>query len=157
MRTVILSILILLFFNGCSVFNGLISIEDSIVIRKLAKNGTYLALMTIYEDDEIEKRIKIAKILKDDIATNIINISSNEAITIDGKVFDKIITNIPKRIRPFLYSAIDIIMIAKIDIGETAEKYPIVLIKEFCYGICDGCTKVLEMKNVVDENSGKTT
>jgi len=148
-------IFISLLFNGCMVFENMTKKERIFTTRKMAKNSVYLSIMSIYdEEDEIEKRNEIARIIKEDISKNIINILSNKSISISKKTLNEMIKNIPEKVRPFLISALDLAEIAKVNI-DNVKKYKIEIIKAIFDGIIDGCDMVLEdsENNVMEKNS----
>lgn len=147
MRT-ILYILALLPLCGCSIFQDFaVTVDKRKLVRNLAKNGIHLALTTVYDkDDEIEKRIEIARILENDIFKNAEAILSNGSVVVSEKTLDIIMGNIPEKMRPFLKSALDILKIARIDLSGVIGEYPSVLVRDFCYGIMDGCHIVINNK-----------
>ena len=145
-------------FSGCSVIQSMDIKDKAIVVRALAKSGTYLGLMTIYDNDKIEKRLEVARVLKQDIANNVIAVLSNDSISISDETLDSLLNNIPEKMRMYLRSAIDLLRIKRIDLSGQIGESSTQLVKNLFIGIIDGCDMVLELEesDVVGSNSTET-
>lgn len=152
--SILMTIFMLMFNNGCAMFENMTIEERSNFVNRIAKNGTYLAIMSIYDkEDELKERNKIARILKEDISINVINILSNKSISINEETFNNFLKNVPTKIRPFLVSALDMVEMTKINV-DNIEKYKIQIVKAFFDGIISGCNMVLgsNQNNVLEKD-----
>lgn len=156
---VLLSLFCYLFlFSGCNIIQSISNEDKANIIRIVAKNGTYLSLMTIYDNDEINKRLFIAELLKRDISNNVIAILDNESIELSKKTLDNLMERIPGKIAPYLKTAIELLSIKRIDISDEIGTTPTQLVKGFFTGIIEGCDMVIEEENnVMGTNSTITS
>jgi len=142
--------------SGCNILQSMNVEDKAAVVKALAKSGTYLGLMTIYDNDKIEKRLEVAKVLKQDVANNVIAVLSNDSISISEETLDSLLNNIPEEMRIYLRSAIELLRIKRIDLSGQIGESPTQLVKSLFIGIIAGCDMVLGLEERYDVGKNST-
>ena len=155
MKIILVLVCSIFLFSSCSVIQSINIKDKATIIKALAKSGTYLSLITIYNNDKIDKRLEVARILKQDIANNVIAVLSNDSLFISKETLNNLLNHIPEKMRIYLRSALNLLSIKRIDLSEKIGEFPTQLVKNLFIGIIDGCNMIIESEknNVVDPNS----
>jgi hypothetical protein len=101
-----------------------------------------MACITELLDSE-EDRQRIARLLKDDISTNVLAFLDNEEVVLNPSTANLLFAKVPPFLRPFLKDAFDILIGYKVLDDDVLSPEAVILIRAFFQGIIEGCDWIL--------------
>jgi hypothetical protein len=142
MKTRVISfLLILTLLSSCALFQNVNTHQGAILVKAATRTGTVTCLTQLL--DNKEDRVRIAGIVKNEIANTVIPILGSKNLELNSSTIGLLFEKVPFTMRPFLKDAVDILIGYKVFADDVLSQEAAVLIKAFFQGIIEGCDLVL--------------